>query len=141
MARRILDTNQLIKYWHRRRNHRSYSTISDEEVNRWSSELMSIADCIVTPVAIEFLAGTQNSDELRLARTFLSRFNVIDEGSITADDWNDARRLAERILIDGRRRTLADCLIRAVADRLGYDVLTGDTGMPRSSGRHRRRPR
>lgn len=143
MARRILDTNRLIGFWRRRRNDRPYSQISESEVAEWAIQLLeqTQSEGIVTPVLIEFLAGTQSSEELRLARSFLAGLQVIDRGEISKDDWLNAQRYAERVPKDGRRRTMPDCLIRAIADRLNFELLTDDTGVPRSGGLSRRQRR
>ena len=96
---------------------------------------------------MEFIAGARDAAELERMRAFLAEFVVIDHGRILPQDWKRALALAERIPSDGRPRSALDCLIRAIADRLHYDVDTADSGMPRSnlslkvSSRLRRRRR
>ena len=86
---------------------------------------------IVTPVKVEFLAGARNSEELARFRLFLTSLPVVDEGRVLAQDWVCAEQLAARIPRDGKPRQMADCLIRAIADRLNCDVITSDRGFPR----------
>lgn len=45
---------------------------------------------------------------------------------ILSQDLDQARRVAERIPRDGKRRQLGDCLIGAMALHLNYDVVTLD---------------
>ena len=128
MLQRILDANRLIGQW---RSNRPRHSKDAQQLARDLIERHGTA-AIVTPVVIEFLGGTRDKNELTLARTFLHEFRVVDEGRILAEDFVQARALAERIPHDSRSRGFADCLIRAIADRLHYDVDTADTGMPRS---------
>jgi hypothetical protein len=65
-------------------------------------------DTIVTPVYIEFVAGTRTAAELRLARAYLAGLRILDRGKILDLDWREARRLAERAPKDGRPRQLGD---------------------------------
>jgi predicted nucleic acid-binding protein len=88
-------------------------------------------NCIVTPVYIECVAGAQTGSELKLMRSFLAKFTVIDGWSIVNNDWLEALKLAERIPSDGKRRHLGDCLVKAIANRINYDVLTIDRRMAR----------
>lgn len=90
------------------------------------------ANAIITPVQIEFLGGVCDGHELRLAEAFLDEFKLVDGGDVRREDWERARQLARRIPRNRRARHLADCLIRAIADRLRYEVLSSDDGMPRS---------
>jgi predicted nucleic acid-binding protein len=71
------------------------------------------------------LAGT-NQETLQLTQAFLSEFRVIDAGTIPRSDWESATRRAKRIPRDGKPRQLGDCLIRAIAERLHYDLETFD---------------
>lgn len=80
----------------------------------------------MTPVVVEFLAGVQSAGELALARAFLAQFTVIDSGRILPEDWEETERLAARVPRDGKPRHLGDCLIRALAKRLKYDIDTDD---------------
>jgi predicted nucleic acid-binding protein len=87
-------------------------------------------DAIVTPVRIEFAAGARDAQELKVFRSYLAMFQNIDGGRILPEDWDEALRFAEWIPRNGRPRQLGDCLIRAIARRLRFDVLTRDTGFP-----------
>lgn len=83
-------------------------------------------DAILTPIYIEFIAGTRSSNELDLARAFLGEFDRIDKGEITSQDWREAERYASRVPEDGHARGLVDCLIKAIAKRLRMDIDTSD---------------
>jgi predicted nucleic acid-binding protein len=125
--RRLLDTSWLAQHWHDCGGH-SPGPTTTRDAERWARRLAQLrrTDAIVSPVVIEFLAGVRTERELKLARAYLSRFNVIDEGRILEQDWEQAKRLAERIPRDGKPRQLGDCLVRALAIRLRYDVDTLD---------------
>ena len=69
-------------------------------------------------------------ESLELARAYLGEFDVIDRGRILPEDFVRARELAAPRKRITARRTFADCLIRAIADRLTHDVLTYDKGFP-----------
>jgi hypothetical protein len=84
---------------------------------------------IVTPAYIEFVAGTTSAHELRLARAYLAEFEIVDKGRILDQDWIEARRYAERVPRNGKPRQLGDCVIKAIAKRLNYDVDTFDESM------------
>lgn len=131
MIRQVLDANRLIQHWQRTRPR----TIAGARAS--AVELIELygTGAIVTPVAIEFLGGTRDKGELALARAFISQFHAVDEGRILPEDFVQARALAERIPPVFRPRGFADCLIRAIADRLHYDVNTADAGMPRALSR------
>lgn len=130
-ARRILDTNRLISYWNRQ--HSRYGRPNRSAARTWAVELIDLegTDAIVTPVRIEFLCHATTREILDLYETFLTEFAVIDEGDVIPDDWTEALRLARRIPRSGRPRQLGDCLIRAIAKRLRYDVMTNDADFPR----------
>jgi predicted nucleic acid-binding protein len=124
MARpRILDTNVLIKHWHKL-DKRNRSVTS---VRIHAEELVEVqgTNSIVSPVLVEFLAGTRDSHELVLSRAFLEPFEVLDKGEIPRQDWEEAKRFAQWIRI-GRERKLGDCLIQAIAKRLNGDVISAD---------------
>ena len=91
------------------------------------------ASAIFAPVAIEFLCGATSAREIELYRAFLGEFKVIDEGRITPEDWENCRRYASRVPRDGKMRQFSDCLIDAIARRLGCEILTSDTGLGRHS--------
>jgi len=77
---------------------------------------------------IEMVGGITSRRELELTKAFLGVFTCIDQKRIPASDWQEAIRLAQRVPRDRRPRQLGDCLIRAIANRLKYNVLTFDTG-------------
>lgn len=81
---------------------------------------------ILSPVLIEFLAGARTTQELELFKAYLEAFDVLDKGNIPRQDWEEAKRLAQRIGRSGRSRKLGDCLIQAIADRLSTDIISGD---------------
>ena len=85
----------------------------------------------MTPVRIEFLCHATTREILDVYEAFLAEFDVIDEGEVVPEDWSEAVRLARRIPRSGRPRQLGDCLIRAIAKRLRYDVMTNDMDFPR----------
>lgn len=132
MRRRILDSSILVAYWcHRHGQASSKSKIV--HAKQWAKELIDLygTNAIVTPVAVEFLSGFCDRQQMEAGQAFLAEFRCIDEQRIPEEDWKRARQLAERIPRSRRRRHLGDCLIRAIADRLGYEVHTSDTGFPR----------
>ena len=98
MARHVLDTNVLIRHW-RKWGGRTATGKSPEGAAEAADHLIALrqTDAIVTPVRLEFLAGVQSSQELVLARPFLSRFRVADRGNVMPQDWAEALRLAERV--------------------------------------------
>jgi predicted nucleic acid-binding protein len=132
VKRTVLDTSVLLRHWHRSVTS-PFERLTTDDARRWARQLIDIqeSDAIVTPVVLEVICGARNAHELRLTRAYLDEFQVIDGGEVTAADWGEARRLAQRIPRDGRPRQLGDCLIRAIAKRLRYRVRTFDTGMPR----------
>ena len=134
MRRRLLDTQVLISFWNREKR-RAKSPLSPTNVAAWAKKLIVSQDtsAIVTPVFIEFIAGVTSANELRFALAFLAPFTIIDEGNIPKEDWQEAERIAKRVSRSSKRRQLGDCLIRAIANRLKYEVApTGDKGFPRS---------
>ncbi len=92
---------------------------------------MHQAKAIVTPIYVEFLVGTRDSSEQRLAEAYLAQFDNIDGGNIPKEDWDETLRIARRIPPTGKPRQLGDCLIRAIANRLKHTVITPDTGFPK----------
>ena len=131
MKKRVLDTSVLIKYW--RQCRRITQATKTADVVNWAKKLIEMhdSDAIVTPVCVEILAGVASRSELQLTRAYLQQFRCIDNQRITSDDWQNAIRLAQWIPRDSKPRDLGDCLIRAIADRLRYEVLTYDRGFPR----------
>jgi len=130
MARRILDTNVLIGHWRRCRAQTNHPTADNAE--RWGEELVRLynSNLIVTPVRLEFLAGTRSAEELQLADAYLLQFFLADEGRIAEEDWKGAERLSRRVPRDGSPRHLGDCLIRAIANRLRLEVFSLDSSFP-----------
>ena len=131
MARKIFDTSALIRHWHDCGG-ASPSGKTPADAAKWAQDLITIhdTDAIVTPVFVEFIAGVTNSVELTLTRAYLEQFKVIDAGKITVEDWEETRRLAQRIPPTSKRRQLGDCLIAAIGKRLHYDVIRFDKGFP-----------
>ncbi len=131
--KRLLDTSVLVGYWRLSVRSQQLTNYAEVDAIRWANQLVEIHEtrAIVTPVFVEFVAGARSGHELRLARSFLSVFEVIDEARIPSQDWQRATRLAERVPRNGKRRQLGDCLIRAIADRLHYEVVTVDGSFPR----------
>jgi predicted nucleic acid-binding protein len=127
--RQLLDTSVLIQEWLTRRAG-AKKPIRVADVQGWAKDLIALheTDAIVTPVYVEMIAGVKSAEELKLTRAFLGEFECLDEGYISAEDWQEAVRLAQRVPRDRRPRQLGDCLIRAVANRLRYRVVTLDTG-------------
>jgi len=132
VKRHVLDTNVLLRHWHRSVT-RPLERLSADDARKWAYELIAIeeSDAIVTPVALEVIFGARTSHEVRLAQAFLDGFRLIDAGKVTEEDWDEAHRLARFIPRDGRPRQLGDCLIQAIAKRLRFRVRALDTGMPR----------
>jgi predicted nucleic acid-binding protein len=108
MRKRVLDTNVLIEHWRHCGGHTGGDKTAADAI-QWAKELIDRFDAgaVVTPVCVEFLAGVTSSRELELARAYLSQFRVIDQARIPAQDWEEARRLAERVPRDGKPRQLA----------------------------------
>jgi predicted nucleic acid-binding protein len=131
MPRKIFDTSALIRHWHDSGG-RSLEGKTAEDAQEWARQLITIHDtnAIVTPVYVEFAAGVRNSAELELTRAFLDEFDVIDRGRITVEDWQETRRLAQRVPPNGKPRHLGDCLIAAIGKRLHYEVIRFDKGFP-----------
>lgn len=130
--RLVIDTSVLIRHWHNSRAGVPWDRLDTAGVTSWAKGLIELekANTIVTPVYLEFVGGVGDRRELQLARAYLEPFSIIDKGRISAADWKEARRLAERVPPNRRPRDLGDCLIRAIANRLKYEVRTFDTGMP-----------
>jgi predicted nucleic acid-binding protein len=124
MRRRVLDTSVLINFWRKE----GVGEGSTREAGACADRLAAAfqTNAILTPVLVEFVAGARNARELTLMHAFLARFHAVDEGNVLARDWVEARRLAEWVPPDGRPRHLGDCLIKAIAKRLNYEVETRD---------------
>lgn len=132
MSRRgLFDTSILIDHWNRR-SHPVVRRWTAKDARAWARELSSLRQtrATVTPAALEFLCGATTERELELYLEYLKGFELIDRGNITISDWNEAERIAKRIPRKPRRRQLGDCLIRAIANRLKYDVISTDNYFP-----------
>lgn len=132
MAKRVLDTNVLIRLW--RGGAPSPGPVNSLESARAAAQAwleIEPHDVIVTPVRIEFLAGVRDREELKLADEFLAQFEVLDDGRVLPDDWKIAERLSRRVPWNGRARDALDCLIVAICERLHADFRSEDTGLPR----------
>jgi predicted nucleic acid-binding protein len=131
MPRTVLDTSVLVRYW-RRKFGTHHSRITAADAARWGNELAELYDgcATVTPVYVEFVAGVSTAAELRLAQAYLQQFEILDDRTISAADWNEAARVAQRVPRDGKPRHLGDCLIRAIANRFRAGVVTHDSAFP-----------
>ena len=140
---RILDASVLVRFWNKHCQPLLQSktisiggaplrsTVVDKAkqlIQEYSPEGRTAV--IVTPVAVEFLAGFSRKEDVELGELFLSHLLCIDQRQITATDWQETLRLAKRVPRDGRRRQLGDCLIRALANRLGAEVFSLDRFFP-----------
>ncbi|MEZ6233190.1 MAG: PIN domain-containing protein [Phycisphaerales bacterium] len=130
---RVFDTNYLIGAWNRHGPPQSL-TEARERAKQFLNTMGSGG--ILSPIRLEFLSGARTKQELRLYDAFLDQFEVLDlaakrQRGVRAEDWTEAERLVRRVPPDGKPRHLADCLIRAIANRLGVEVLTNDAGFPR----------
>lgn len=76
MVQRILDANRLIQAWRGSppRTAKRAVRLARGVIQRHGS------GAIATPVAIEFLGGTRDKEELACARAFLDEFRIVDEG-------------------------------------------------------------
>jgi predicted nucleic acid-binding protein len=128
----VLDTNVLVQHWRRSRSGTVNAQIKEFQAELWAGRLIDLenTNAIVTPVVLEYLCGVRDQMELSLARAYLKTFESVDMGRILAADWREAKRLAERVPRNGRPRDISDCLIKAIAARLNYQVRSFDTGMP-----------
>ena len=132
MPRRVLDTNILINHWGDKLRSQRREELSETMAQQWARELIALtgAAAILTPVYLEYICGQTSATRVRLARAYLSVFEVADQGRILDDDWRRARQIAERVPRTGHRRQLGDCLIRAICDRLNLDLFTVDQRFP-----------
>jgi predicted nucleic acid-binding protein len=132
MTRDLLDSSILIHFWCTRR----LGEKSKAEVQQEAQALIGEqgTDSILTPIYIEVVAGARTPRELELTQAFLAEFRIADEGEILKGDWLRAREEAERIPADGRKRQLPDCLIKAIAQRLGRRVVSLDRSFRPETG-------
>ena len=129
MAKRIFDTTYLMLHW---KTFPKTTRRTTENMRSWAEKFISQYGSrrIVTPVYIEMVAGVTSSDELKLTHAYLDPFEIVDEGKIPKGDWDEAKRMAQRVAPNGGKRQLGDCLVRAIANRLNCDVLTSDRRFP-----------
>jgi predicted nucleic acid-binding protein len=132
MPRRVLDTNILINHWGDACDRHRPRPVTQHLARQWGRALVRLreTDAILTPIYLEYICGQQSRDRVILARAYLSIFDIVDGGSILEQDWEKARRLAERVLPDRSPRQLGDCLVRAICTRLRLDVATVDRRFP-----------
>jgi predicted nucleic acid-binding protein len=132
MPRRVLDTNILINHWGDQRRGLANARVTVQQARTWAKTLVGLqqTNLILTPIYIEYVAGKGTAHEVRLARAYLDQFNLADDGRITAQDWEEAKRIVQRVLPDRSPRQLGDCLIRAICNRLHLDILTADKRFP-----------
>jgi predicted nucleic acid-binding protein len=138
MGKRCLDTNILINHFLRLRP-LGNKTVRDAEA--WAHALISerSANVILSPMVIEFLCGILDQNEVDLREAYLKPFLVMDRQRITVGDWREARRIAKYAGAQAKRRSLGDCLITAIADRLKLEIISEDQGLKRQRGRTRQR--
>jgi predicted nucleic acid-binding protein len=130
---RLLDTNRLSLHWKRMRV-RPLVEYSRDDAKLWADKLIELegSKAICSPIVVEFLCGVMNSHELEMSRTFLERFDVVDGGNITREDWETAKRYAAWVRNNSGPRDFGDCLIAAIAKRLKYDLgMTNDKELKR----------
>ena len=132
MAKRVLDTNVLINHWGRSLGARRIGDVRRSHAVEWAERLRALQGSVVilTPIYIEYVCGQRNRHELDLARAYLGGFEIADRGNVLKQDWEYARRLAERVPRDGLPRQLGDCLIRAVCERLHLEYVTLEIRFP-----------
>ena len=126
---RVLDTNVLINHWRLL----PLSQRTTGGATKWARRLIEVynTDFIASPVRIEFLCGVKSSEELKLVMAYVDQFQVVDEGQIHRQDWEEAERIAKRVGWRGCNRKLGDCLIMALSLRLNCDIVTSDRDFER----------
>ena len=132
MNRTVLDTQQLVTFWRKRQTATGDRTPAPEVAAEWGRLLArrTGTDAILSLTYLEFVGGAGSGEELKAYRAFLATLEVVDGWDMRPVDLEDARRRAERVPPSRRPRGAVDCLIRAVAGRLGYAVRTRDQGFP-----------
>ena len=97
---RVLDTNVLINHWRLL----PLSQRTTAGAAKWARRLIEVynTDFIASPVRIEFLCGVKSSEELKLVMAYVDQFQVVDEGQIHRQDWEEAERIAKRVGWRGR---------------------------------------
>ena len=106
MARRVLDHNVVLGIWHGRGPSRK--PVRSEETARlaargWLREHPE--DGLVTPVRLEFIAGTKDREEQRLGDLFLGEFPLFDDGRILPEGVTPDVVVGD---LSGRRVRLSD---------------------------------
>lgn len=80
---------------------------------------------MIEPVLMEVLAGARTEQEWRDLRSF--GFSMSFERVRSPGDWEDAALLHRRVRLGGHSvRSMIDCLVAAVAIRIGARVLHAD---------------
>lgn len=135
MARQVLDTSVLVAHWHTRRQ-RVVRLPGLSDSLAWAADLAKLyqSRSIVSTVYIEFICGAKSAAEVELFEAYLAHFDVVDGWIVTKSDLRAAAQIARRVPRDGKPRQFGDCLIRAIAMRLKYDVRSVDRRFPRPSG-------
>jgi predicted nucleic acid-binding protein len=130
MANRIFDTSHLIHHW---KSFPKTTRPTPANLRSWSEKLIALYGTrrIVTPVYVEMVAGVSTAEELKLTKAYLAAFKIADAGKIPKEDWDEAKRMAQRVPPKGGKRQLGDCLVRAIAERLNCEVLTLDLRFPK----------
>jgi predicted nucleic acid-binding protein len=128
----VLDTNILINFWIKKIKGKRLSDLTRSDAARWGRELIKLqgTNAILTPIYIEYVCGEGHAHAVSLARAYLQPFDLVDEGRILEQDWDEAKRIAHRVLPDNSPRQMADCLIRAICKRLHLEVFTADRRFP-----------
>ncbi len=134
--KRCLDTNILIQHF---KSWKPPEAKREKDAGAWAETLIEAYSTriILSPTVVEFLCNVHNKDELRLREAYLDAFVVKDEEKTIPEDWREARRIAKHPGFQSKERDLGDCLIMAIAKRLGLDVQTEDKGLIRQHGRTR----
>ena len=124
--KRIFDTNVLIDHFRRL----PLSSRNEDSARNWARDLIKAygSGCIASPVRIEFLCGVRSSSELKRHLAYLRPFRVLDGRDMPRQVWEQAEDIAKRA---GRPRKLGDCLLKATAQHLNYEVVTSDRDFTR----------
>ena len=105
----------------------------NDRARGWALQLVRTynTNWIASPVRIEFLAGADSAEKLKLFLAYLEPFQIVDEREIPRQDWQEAERIAKRFGPRGGRRKLGDCLLEAISLRLNFDIVTADSDFKR----------
>jgi predicted nucleic acid-binding protein len=133
MARRVLDTSVLITHWRRSFERQRSNQILRPQAVECARHLIKLtsSNAILSPVYIEYLCGPQSAKEVENARAYLDQFEIVDHGKILPVDWEESKRIAGRVSRSSPPRQMADCLIRAICNRLHLEPYTLDVQFPR----------